>query len=141
MSQQKVLLSTIEARQNRIFSTSLKKRLVADIVKKRASVRQISEAYDVSRTAVYKWLRKYAPYADRPVKMVVEMESESSRSKRLLHRVAELERTVGQKQLQIDYLEKLLELAAEELGQDLKKILEAKLSNGSDNTAQGTPTK
>ena len=141
MGKQKDVLNTSQARRNRIFSSSLKKRLVDDIVKKRASVRQISEAYDVSRTAVYKWLRKYAPFADRPVRMVVEMESESNRSKHLLLRVAELERTIGQKQLQIDYLEKLLELAAEELGQDLKKILEARQSNGSADTEANTPTK
>jgi transposase len=49
------------------------------------------------------------------------MESESQKALSLQHQVAELERKVGQKQLQIDYLEKLIELASTNLGYDLKK--------------------
>jgi hypothetical protein len=41
-----------------------------------------------------------------------------------------LERAVGQKQLKIDYLEKLIELAGDELGMDLKKNSDTKPSSG-----------
>ena len=56
------------------------------------------------------------------------MESESHKTKRLLERLAELERIVGQKQLQIDYLEKLIEIGSEELKVDLKKSFGTKPS-------------
>ena len=47
-------------------------------------------------------------------------------------RVSELERVIGQKQLEVDYLQKLLELASADLGYDLKKSIEQRLLNGSD---------
>ncbi len=50
------------------------------------------------------------------------MESESYKTQQLLQRLSELERAVGQKQLEIDFLNKLFELGSEELGFDLKKI-------------------
>mgnify|MGYP001119358178 CR=1 FL=1 len=128
-------------RPRRTFSEPLKKRLVGDIVQKRATVYQISREYEVSRTAVYKWLRKYSPLAGKAVKTVVEMESESYRSKELLKRVAELERRLGQKQLHIDYLERLVEVAGQELGQDLKKTFASMLSNGSESIPPSTPTR
>ena len=53
--------------------------------------------------------------------MVVQMESEAHKTLQMLQRVAELERIVGQKQLEIDFLNKLMEVATEELGYDLKK--------------------
>ena len=46
-------------------------------------------------------------------------------------RIAELERIVGQKQLNIDYLEKVIELAKEELGIDIKKNSDTPQSGGS----------
>ena len=139
MSKQKRVSTSSTLRTRRTFSEALKRRLVDDIVQKRATVLQVSRAYEVSRSAVYKWLRQYRPLAGSAVKMVVEMDSESYRTKELLQRVAELERHLGQKQLQIDYLEKLIELAGEHLGQDLKKTFDAKRSNGSDTTPLNTP--
>ncbi|MBI5914539.1 MAG: hypothetical protein HY842_04120 [Bacteroidetes bacterium] len=49
------------------------------------------------------------------------MESEAHKTLLLLQQVAELERIVGQKQLEIDFSNKLMELATEELGNDAKK--------------------
>jgi len=68
------------------------------------------------------------------------MESESRRSKLLLERVAELEGVVGRKQLTIDYLEKLIDIAGKELGYDLKKNSGLNSSNGSVVTDQPTDT-
>jgi transposase len=54
------------------------------------------------------------------------MESESKKTERLMSQLADLERVVGQKQIQIDYLEKLIEIASSELGVDLKKNFDTK---------------
>lgn len=51
------------------------------------------------------------------------MESEALKTKVLLERNAELERIIGQKQIKIDYLEKLIDLASEDLKMDLKKSI------------------
>lgn len=69
------------------------------------------------------------------------MESEEHKTKQLLQKVAELERAVGQKQLHIDYLEKLIEVGGQELKIDLKKTFSGSASNGSASTKTNTPGK
>jgi transposase len=49
------------------------------------------------------------------------MESEAKKTEELLKRVSELEQVVGQKQLEIDYLNKLLELSSLEFKVDIEK--------------------
>jgi len=103
------------------FSVAFKKEKVAKIESKQLTVRQISRIYEVSETAVYKWIRKYSTKISKAERLVIEKESEGAKTLELLKRVAELERIVGQKQLQIDYLEKSIELGSEEVGFDIKK--------------------
>ena len=53
---------------------------------------------------------------------VVEITESSDRKvKALEERIKELERALGRKQIQLDYCEKLIELACEEYGIDIKK--------------------
>ena len=80
----------------------------------------MSKLYGVSRTAIYKWIYLYSS-SERGVKTVVQMESEEFKTKLLQQRVAELERIVGQKQMEIDYLQVCLEVTSEEVGYDVKK--------------------
>jgi transposase len=47
--------------------------------------------------------------------------------------------SIGQKQLQLDYLEKLIAVASEELGMDIKKNFGQQPSNGTDSTLSKTP--
>lgn len=120
----------LEIPQKRTFSEVFKKAKVKDLVEKRVSVKQLCELYEVSRTSVYKWLYAYSPHHARKSILVVQMESEATKTQALLQRVAELERVVGQKQLELDFLNKLLEIGSKELGFDLKKNLTTKLSSG-----------
>jgi len=113
---------------NRNFSETFKRAKVKELVEKRIGVTEFSNLYGVSRAAVYKWIFKYSELEKGTVK-VIQMESEAFRTKALLQRVAELERIVGQKQLEIDFLNKTFDLANEEIGYDLKKKYEPKLSN------------
>ena len=104
----------------RFFSESFKREKVKLIIEKKTSVRQISDLYQVSRTAVYNWVYKYSQL-EPGVITVVQMESEEQKTKYLQNRVAELERIIGQKQLELDLNEKTFELISEELGYDVKK--------------------
>lgn len=135
-NKQKLQLRTI-----RTFSEEFKKKKVKELVDKQVSVAQLCRLYGVSRTAVYKWLYRYSPDYERRSTLVVQMESESYKTERLQQRVAELERTIGQKQLEIDFLNKLLELASDEIGYDVKKNFSLKLSNGTESDAKNTTTK
>jgi transposase-like protein len=131
----------LEIGRTRHFSEEFKKSKVRELVDKQVTVTELSRLYGVTRTAVYKWLYRYSPHYEKKSILVVEMESESYKTKRLLEKVAELERVIGQKQLELDFLNKLLDIGSEELGFDLKKNFSTKLSNGTDLTERENPTR
>lgn len=97
---------------------------------RQVTVKQLSRIYEVSEPAIYKWIRKYSVKLCPREKLVVEKESEGAKTIALMKQVAELERIVGQKQLQVDYLKKLIELIDQEIGGDMKKKFESELSHG-----------
>ena len=138
---QKVCNLKLDSSRNRHFSEAFKRRVVGDLISKKYTIREASILYEVSRTAVYNWLYQYSPYHEKGVRVVVEMESEASKSRKLQERVAELERVVGRKQMEIDFLEKLIEIASKEVGVDIKKNYSTKRSSGSESTDQDTATK
>jgi transposase len=125
-------------KQLRFFSKDFKKLKVQELESKQITVAKIVSLYGVSRSSVYKWIDKYSIHHKKATRVVVELESESQKTERLLRRVAELERIVGQKQLEIDLLNKLIEVSSEELGIDLKKNISMKRLNGSDTTKTNT---
>jgi transposase len=108
-------------KQIRQFSTAFKKEKVKMLEQKQVTVRQLSQLYDVSETAIRKWLRKYSTKLQPSERIVVEKESEGYKTGELLKKLAELERTIGQKQLEIDFLNKIVEFGSEEAGFDIKK--------------------
>jgi hypothetical protein len=74
--------------------------------------------------------------------MVVEDKSEAYRSKELERRLKEAEAALGRKQMEIDFLNKLIEFANEEFKTDLKKNLLNGPSPGSKSTkGKSTGTK
>ena len=112
----------------RVFSETFRKTRVKEIDQGLFSVTEVAKLYSVSQQSVYRWLHKYSINHQKGVVQVVQMESESQRTQALLKRVAELERVVGQKQLQLDFLEKLVEISSKELKIDLKKNFDIKCS-------------
>ena len=130
----------LEIRESRVFSEPLKKQIVKELVNKRITIQQVMLEHQVSRYSVYRWLYKYSPLHEQKCTLVVQMKSEEQRKYELQQRVADLERIVGQKQLEIDFLNKLLEVGSKELGFDLKKSFSSPPSNGTGTTDTGTPT-
>lgn len=127
-------------RQRRIFSEEFKRQKVQLIVEKKITIRDVSELYNVSSMSVYRWLYKYSPHHENGSNQVVQMESEANKTKQALQQVADLERAIGQKQIYIDYLERLIQIGSEELGVDLKKSFNEPASNGSGKAKKNTPT-
>jgi transposase len=125
-------------RQSRTFSEEFKRQKVQQIVDKLLTISDVTETYNVTRTTVYRWLHKYSSFHEKGISQVVQLESEAHKTKLLLQQVAELERSIGQKQLKIDYLEKLVEVAGHEFNVDLKKKFDGPSSNGSGNTKMTT---
>jgi transposase-like protein len=116
--------------KNRIFSTSLKESIVKDIESKRTSVQDVVTLYSVSATSVYKWLAKYSHTYPQSTRMVVEQESEAVKTRQLMADKAELQRALGEKQMELDLLNKLIGVASEQLQVDIKKTFFGKWSSG-----------
>lgn len=129
----------IQSKYNRTFSEAFKRAKVQEIMEKRVSIKQFCDIYEVSRTAVYKWIYKYSAL-ESGTKQVIQMDSEAEKTKQLLARLAELERVVGQKQLEIDYLNHTLELASAQVGYDLKKKYAPKSSSTSGSITDNSTT-
>lgn len=125
---QQLSKSRSKLRSRRIFSDTFKRQKVKELEAGLLSIAELSKLYSVSRQAIYKWLHKYSPHHKKGTVQVVQMESESKKTQQLLERVKDLERHVGLKQLEIDYLNKLLEVSSEELKIDLKKNFGTKFS-------------
>jgi len=127
----------LQIRVRRIFSEELKKKAIKDLTSKRTTVKTLMNEHQVSHQAIYSWLYKYSPYHEQKCTLVVQMKSEEAKKIELQQRIAELERIVGQKQLEIDFLNKLLEIGSSELGFDLKKSFSSPPLNGT-GTANGS---
>lgn len=95
----------------------------------------------MSKTAIYKWIYKYSAMRRKGIKQVVEAKSDTLKITRLREQVREMERMVGQKQIMIDFLEKMIELAEKEYRIDIKKKLSSSQSNGSGSTVKRTKLK
>lgn len=113
-------------RNRRIFSEEFKREKVEELSSGKYSIVSFCKLWDVSQTTVYRWLYQYSPEHKQGTTMVVQKDSESQKTAKLLNKVAELERYLGQKQMQIDYLEKLIEIAGKETGVDIKKNFKVK---------------
>ena len=130
-----------KSRQNRYFSEDFKKNKVKELEKNLVSIGDISRTYEVSRTAIYKWVYKYFIMAKKNVKHIVEAKSDTKKIQILEERIKELERIVGQKQILLEFKDKMIEIAETTYGVDIKKKLGSKLSSGTNTTGKHTDTK
>jgi transposase len=128
----------LEIREHRIFSEEMKKKIVKELVSKRSTIRSVIAEHQVSRASVYTWLYKYSPQHEQKPTLVVQMQSEETKNHELRQRLAELERIIGQKQLEIDFLNKLMEVGSQQLGFDLKKSFSQLPLNGTEATGKTT---
>lgn len=117
-------------RTRRIFSESIRKQTVKDIESGLCTVLQAARELLVSEQSIYNWLDRYSRYLGTNKILVVEEKSEAYRTKELEKRIQELEAALGRKQMEMDLLNKIIELAEKEYGTDLKKSLPSRHSNG-----------
>lgn len=118
----------------RKFAEEFKRKLVEEFEKGVMSVYQMERFYGVSNNLIYSWIYKYSTYNEKNIRIVEMKDSQINKVKELEEKVKELERAVGQKQIMIDYLEKMIELAKDDLGIDIKKNCNTPLSGGSKTT-------
>lgn len=116
--------------KRRQFSEQIRRKAVKEFRSGKYTARELADLYHCSTQTIYRWIWKYSP-ADSPSITVVEMsESTDQKVKNLQKKITDLEQIVGQKQIKVDFLEKMIELAQEEYDLDLKKSFTSKPSNG-----------
>lgn len=141
MAKPEQLNSQKPSRYNRYFSESFKRKKVEEIEKKHTKISEICKEYQLSYTSVYKWIYKYSIMRKKGLKQLVEHESDTRKLLELKEKIKELERIIGQKQIQLDFKDKMIELAEKEYKLDIKKNLGSKLSFGSGATEDNTDIK
>jgi transposase len=136
MGTNSIFTEELRSRQNRYFSNDIKKKIVRDLERNYNSVSDVCKVYQVSRTSVYRWIFKYSSMAKKQHKQVIEPKSDTQKIKVLEERIKELERVVGQKQLLIEFKDKMIEIAEATYGVDIKKKVGSKLSSGTTSTGK-----
>ena len=132
---------TVRERQNRHFDEEFKRRKVSEIERGITKVSEIRREYQVSSSAVYAWIYKYSRMRKKQERMVVEAMSDTRKITALKEKVKELEQIVGQKQIQIDFFGKMIEIAEEKYGIEIKKKHSMRRSAGTGRVGKSTPTK
>lgn len=129
---------TVSERRHRKFSDSFRIQKVRELETGKTKVSELCRQYEVSNTSVYRWLRKFGTMKDKEVRLVVETDSDTKQLLALKKRVAELERIIGQKQILIDFKDRMIEIAEEAYGVDIKKKFSTLPSKVSGKTGNNT---
>jgi len=110
------------------------RRIVADFESGKFSVPQLEKLHGICNNSIYNWIYKFSTFNERGYRILEMKKSTTSKVKDLEKRIKDLERVVGQKQIKIDFYEKMIELAKEEFEIDLKKNFDTPQSTGSGKT-------
>lgn len=108
-------------RKRRVYSEEFRRELVRLFESGKYSVLQLDRLYGVSFNLIYKWIYKYSEINEKGCRIVEMKQSSTSRIKELEQKIKDLERLVGQKQIKIDFLEEMIDVAKQELNIDIKK--------------------
>lgn len=121
---------------HRRFSAEFRQKKVSEIERGITRISEICKTYSVSDAAVRKWLKSYGTMKKKKERMIVESISDTAAIIELKKKIAELERAVGQKQIELDFKSKMIDIAEEIYGIDIKKKFGSTPSSGSENSGQ-----
>ncbi len=104
----------------KIFSESFKRDKVRLYESGKMTISQLSKMYEVSETALYKWVSKYrtTPASQR---IVLETDSDYLQLIALQKRLDTMERLIGSQQIKLDYQRAIIESASEHYEEDIEK--------------------
>ena len=112
--------------QRRTFSEAFKREKVSLIEKGKMKVSDVVALYNVNKSNVYQWIHKYG--LPQTESIVVQKNSEASKNVELLKKIRSLEQIIGQMQVDKLYLENVIGVGSDLLGEDLKKKFNSELS-------------
>jgi transposase len=130
---------SISERRSRSFSENFKIKKVREIEQGKTKVSEICKQYEISYTSVYNWLQNFGTMKNKKERTIIETESDTQELLALKKKVAELERIIGQKQVLLDFKDKMIDIAEQTYGVDIKKKFSTKPSNTSGSDENNTP--
>lgn len=119
-------------RKNRHYSEDFKREIVSVFESGKFSVPQLEKLYGIHNVTIYNWIYKFSTFNEKGFRVIEMKESSIDKLKQLEQKVKELEQIVGQKQIKIDYLEKMIDIAKDDLNIDIKKNYNTPQSTGSE---------
>lgn len=126
MATRKSFKQSSDERRRRTFSEEFKQKKVREIEQRITTIAEVSRQYEVRENNVSKWLKAYGTQHMKGVRTIVESESDTKKLLEMRLKIAELERIIGQKQVQIEFRDKIIDLAEQAYGVDIKKKFEFK---------------
>jgi hypothetical protein len=139
MATRKDFSMSVSDRRMRRFSDSFKLEKVREIETGRSTATEIHTQYEVSYTNIYKWINKFGLMKKKKERIIIETDSDTAQLLALKKKIADLERIVGQKQILLDFKDKMIELAEETYHVDIKKKFSSTPSTSSGSTENNTP--
>jgi transposase-like protein len=121
-------------RKRRIYTEEFKREIVSDFESGKFSVPQLEKLHGINCTSIYRWVYKFSTFNEKGTRVVEMTQSSDLKLKQLLAKVKELEAVVGRKQMEIDYLDKMIDLAKSDLKIDIKKNYSTQHSSFSNST-------
>ena len=118
-------------KKRRHYSESFKQQIVKEYESGSYSVSELSRLYGICGQNIYRWIYKYSIFNKKGYRIVEEHQSAERQVKQLEQRIKDLEAMLGRKQIKLEFLEKMLELASQEFEVDIKKNYSSRLSDGS----------
>jgi transposase-like protein len=117
-------------KKNRVYSEEFKREIVSLFESGTYSVLQLEKLYGLCNQVIYKWIYKFSTFNEKGQRVVEMKASDTQKLKELEQKIKSLEQIVGQKQIQIEYLEKMIDIAKDELNIDIKKNSSTPQSSG-----------
>jgi len=117
--------------KQRSYTEEFKRKVVEDFENGKLSVLQIEKLHNIHNSLIYRWIYKYSTFNEKGYRVVEHEHSSQKKIKELVRQIEQLQSALGRKQIQIDYLEEMIELAKEEYEIDIKKNLNIPHSGGS----------
>jgi transposase-like protein len=121
---------------SRVFSVEFKQKKVSEIERGVTRIGEICKEYCVSDAAVRKWIKAYGIMKKKKERLIVESASDTQMIIKLKQQIAELQRAVGEKQIELDFKSKMIDIAEEMYGVDIKKKFGSQPFSGSGTTAK-----
>lgn len=104
----------------KVFSESVKRDNVRQIELGRKTQAEVARLYDISPSAVYKWMRKYSKIP-RSNRLVIESESDYTALISKERQLKKCEQTIGKLHMELTYLKQVIRQASLEYSEDIEK--------------------